>query len=285
MFYCLCGDWFSIELFLCNSSCTGEGQGDHTATVQLLLLRQQPVHQPQGQCGVCLRRRLRLQLRIRAGGAAHPEEAPLGGQLRARPPQALPGFSQFGEGRDTAVIFNLPPPPPLPVLLPPQCAPTRDSTTSSFMSTEPSLTLGQTKGGIPAWVGGLVFERQHITHVFLSKVLPPSSAVSVCISSWHPRLASNKHPKHKMRQLCDVRTQCFSCTLVCKPFSRIPPGQTRRTDPSTAENVFFVILLTMLKNLCSTYIHPTNPTLPKEWLTFLNICTFPQKNVNLHQSS
>lgn len=71
----------------CCSSCTGEGQGEHYAPSQLLLLRQQLLHQPQGECSVRLRRRLRLQLRIGARGAAQQKEAARGGQLDSgRPP-------------------------------------------------------------------------------------------------------------------------------------------------------------------------------------------------------
>lgn len=46
------------------STGTGESQGDHTAAGQLLLFRQQPVHQPQGQRCIGLRRWFRLELRV-----------------------------------------------------------------------------------------------------------------------------------------------------------------------------------------------------------------------------
>ena len=172
-------------------------------------------------------------------------------------------------------------------LVPPRCAPTRDSTTSSFMSAEPSSMMGLTKGGIPSRVGGLTSERQHAVHVFLSPVLSPSSTLSGSFASWHPHRGSNNQPSRtKMRQLCDVRTQCFFCTLLWNPFSRNLKGPMRRTARSTAKMFFFVILLllNMLKNLFSTCMHP-RIIVSKEWITFLNVCTFPQKNVNLLQSS
>lgn len=69
-------------LFLLFSPCSGESEGLCAASDQLLVVWQQPVHQPQRQRRVCVRRRLRLQLRVRDGGTSHQEEAAHGGQLR-----------------------------------------------------------------------------------------------------------------------------------------------------------------------------------------------------------
>lgn len=71
-----------LVLFLLFSPCSGESEGLCAASDQLLVLWQQPVHQPQRQRGVGVWRRLRLQLRVRDGGASHQEEAAHGGQLR-----------------------------------------------------------------------------------------------------------------------------------------------------------------------------------------------------------
>lgn len=75
-------------LFLSSSSLcsarSGEGEGLHSAPGQLLVVRQQPVHQSQRQCRVGVRRRLRLQLRVGGRGAAQQEEAARGGQLEIR---------------------------------------------------------------------------------------------------------------------------------------------------------------------------------------------------------
>lgn len=66
------------------SPCSGEGEGLHPAPGQLLVVRQQPVHQSQRQRCVGVRRGLRLELRVRGGGAAQQEEAARGGQLESR---------------------------------------------------------------------------------------------------------------------------------------------------------------------------------------------------------
>lgn len=150
-------------------------------------------------------------------------------------------------------------------------------------TTQPSvLMLGQAKGGMSTRVEGLVSEKQHTANVFLSLVRPPSATLLVCLMSWHPHLGSNKQqPKTEIWQLCDVRTRCFFCALMCNPFSRNPKGQTRCTASGTAKMFFFVILLlNMLKKLFSTFVH-SRIIIPMELLTFLNICTFPQRNVNL----
>ena len=63
------------------SPCSGEGEGLHPAPGQLLVIRQQPVHQSQRQRRVGVRRRLRLELRVWGRGAAQQEEAACGGQL------------------------------------------------------------------------------------------------------------------------------------------------------------------------------------------------------------
>lgn len=68
-----------LSFFDC-SACSGEGQGQQSAAKQLFL-RQQPVHEPQGERGVGLWRRVRLQLRIGARGASDQEEAACGAQL------------------------------------------------------------------------------------------------------------------------------------------------------------------------------------------------------------
>lgn len=71
------------------SPCPGEGQGQR-ADPDKLLVWQQPVHKPQGQRRVGLRRRLRLQLRIRTGRAAQQKEATRGAQLDSAMQEPLP---------------------------------------------------------------------------------------------------------------------------------------------------------------------------------------------------
>lgn len=63
-----------------HSACAGEGPSQRPAPGQLSR-GQQPLHQPQGQCHLRLRRWLRLQLRLGARRAAEQEEAAHGGQL------------------------------------------------------------------------------------------------------------------------------------------------------------------------------------------------------------
>lgn len=65
---------------------SGEGEGLGSAPGQLFIVRQQPVHQPQRQRCVGVRRRLRLQLRVGAGRAPQQEEGAHGGQLERRAP-------------------------------------------------------------------------------------------------------------------------------------------------------------------------------------------------------
>lgn len=74
----------SCVLCVC-SPCSGEGEGLHPAPGQLLIVWQQPVHQPQRQRRVGVRRRLWLELRVGSRGAAQQEEAARGGQLDGRP--------------------------------------------------------------------------------------------------------------------------------------------------------------------------------------------------------
>lgn len=87
------------DIHLSRSPSSGEGEGLLPAAEQLPVLRQQPVHQPQRQRRVGLRRRLRLQLRVRGGGAPQQEEAALGGQLEGRA-----GVRQGGIGGVPSVL-------------------------------------------------------------------------------------------------------------------------------------------------------------------------------------
>ena len=74
----------SLSVSLCTCSpCAGEGEG---AAGQLRLIGRQPLHQSQGQHRVGVRRWLRVQLGVRARGAAQPKEAPRRGQLKNPPP-------------------------------------------------------------------------------------------------------------------------------------------------------------------------------------------------------
>uniref|UniRef100_A0A480HQN6 Protein max isoform X1 n=1 Tax=Sus scrofa TaxID=9823 RepID=A0A480HQN6_PIG len=85
------------------SPCTGEGEVECPTADQLPLLRQQPLHQRQGQHHLCLRWGLRLQLGVGARRAPKQEEAPDGGQLSSAgqasnknclsPPSSYPPFS------------------------------------------------------------------------------------------------------------------------------------------------------------------------------------------------
>uniref|UniRef100_A0A8C5CF98 Protein max n=1 Tax=Gadus morhua TaxID=8049 RepID=A0A8C5CF98_GADMO len=109
------------------SARTGEGEGLHAAPAgQLLVPGQQPVHQPQGQRRVGLRRGLRLQLRVGRRGAPQPQEAPRRGQLRG-PRDTL---------HPTTLSISPPPPPPsLPSLAGPAPeAPPKSAQFSSLQS-------------------------------------------------------------------------------------------------------------------------------------------------------
>lgn len=85
------------------SPCTGEGEVECPTADQLPLLRQQPLHQRQGQRHLCLRWGLGLQLGVGARRAPKQEEAPDGGQLSSAgqasnknclsPPSSYPPFS------------------------------------------------------------------------------------------------------------------------------------------------------------------------------------------------
>lgn len=63
---------------------SGEGEGLRPAPGWILIVWQQPVHQPQRQCRVSVWRRLWLQLWVRHRGAAQQEEGASGGQLENR---------------------------------------------------------------------------------------------------------------------------------------------------------------------------------------------------------
>lgn len=73
---------------LCRSSRIRESQGERSAPDKLLL-RQQPVHEPQRQRSVRLRWWVRLQLRIGARRAAQQKEAARGAQLDLAAPGSL----------------------------------------------------------------------------------------------------------------------------------------------------------------------------------------------------
>lgn len=80
-FFCALLHLFSYRL----SSCTGEGQREHSAPDKLLYWKQL-VHKPQRERRVCLRRRVRLHLWIRAGRAAQQKEAARGAHLNSGAP-------------------------------------------------------------------------------------------------------------------------------------------------------------------------------------------------------
>lgn len=83
------GVWFICLPSTRCSPCPGEGQGQRPDPDKLLVW-QQPVHKPQGQRRVGLRRRLRLQLRIGTGRAAQQKEATHGAQLDSAMQEPLP---------------------------------------------------------------------------------------------------------------------------------------------------------------------------------------------------
>ncbi len=91
----------SCFFFMCSCSpSSGEGEGLHPTPGQLLVAWQQPVHQSQRQRRVGVRRRLRLELRVGARGAAQQEEAPRGGQLESWAVQNLAKVEAAGhQGR------------------------------------------------------------------------------------------------------------------------------------------------------------------------------------------
>ncbi len=177
-------------LFLISSTGTGESQGDHTAAGQLLLFRQQPVHQPQGQHCISLWRWFRLELGVWAGGTAFPEEAPWGGQLNNGSSARSTKFSS--EGRESysnglfLVVFCVPQSPQTSLINLFQWMSTLDSTpeeTSARFTRERTLTEN-----------GLFY----------------SPSLSDCSSILRPGTRNNKRWfKPKMRQLCNLRTCCF----------------------------------------------------------------------------
>lgn len=239
------------------SPCSGEGEGLHPAPGQLLVIRQQPVHQSQRQRRVGVRRRLRLELRVWGRGAAQQEEAACWGQLEKPSGSNLAMIEAVGhkggrEGTQPSKLSRLIHPFPLcddhqprpPSHHRPLASISGWARTGDTWRLKPPHNRLFSHPISTNWreevsrVEDDCFNPSRELQVFPPLPIPlfRSFLWFSVIGISPPSNANN--PKPKKRQLGYLRTWCFFCTLNKAP----PPprvvfggeGRVRRTPPSTA---------------------------------------------------